>query len=84
MKHPMMKCGHSANSTSNEKPACAICAGIKDGWNVIDTSPPSLDERNASCAYCKKEVPSNTNLAFFERRSDKQTDSYYCGCRGWD
>ena len=52
MDHPMMKCGHSANATHNGKPACAICAGISDGKNmIIDDCPPDLSMRRARCSY---------------------------------
>lgn len=27
---------------------------------------------------------SDPSLPFFEARPDKETDSYYCGCWGWD
>jgi hypothetical protein len=85
MSKPMMKCGHAANSTSNGKPACVICAGIKPGWNEIDTEAPSLEGRKARCGQCQHIVNSNSDkLAFFEHRPEREFDSYYCGCRGWD
>lgn len=86
----MMKCGHSANATQTMtgKPICAICAGIKPGWDEVDESPPTLEGRKARCTYygakCRSETDSNTKLAFFEYQPDQELDRYYCGCYGWD
>ena len=85
MNDPMMKCGHAANATNTEngKRVCANCAGIVEGWDQI-ADPPDLTGREALCPYCKKRVPSTTELAFFEHRPDKEFDIYYCGCMGWN
>ena len=40
--------------------------------------------RQAKCSYCNHTVNSSAKLAFFKNRPDKQFDSFYCGCRGWD
>lgn len=80
---PMMMCGHAANATHAGKPCCVICAPDHKAYE-IDPQPPELKDRKATCPYCKTEVPSTTGLAFFEHRPDKPTDSYYCGCRGFD
>ena len=84
MKRPMMKCGHRANSTSNGKPACVICAGISNGWNLIEDKELDLSKRKCICAYCEKVVPSTKAVAFFEHRPDKKYDAHYDGCRGWN
>ena len=88
---PMMKCGHAANATTkdgegNSVPCCVICTGIDPGAMEIDGSPPSLEGRTARCPYrdCPSERPSSPDLAFFEMKSDKDHDVYYCGCRGWN
>jgi len=87
---PMMKCGHAANATSEGKPVCAICVGMKPGADEIDQSPPSLAGRKAICAYShgangdRGETDSRTNLPFFEHRPNEATDRYYCGCLGWN
>jgi hypothetical protein len=86
---PMMKCGHSANSVAiiNQGvriPSCAICAGMNPDALVIDEAPPNLEGREAVCAYDGTRVPSSPNCAFFQYRPDKGTDTFYCGCRGWD
>jgi len=80
---PMRKGGHAANATHAGKPGCVICAPKPESFE-IDPQPPELNGRMAECPYCKKQVPSSTGLAFFEHRPNKQTDSYYSGCRGWD
>jgi hypothetical protein len=46
---PMMKCGHSANAEHDGKPCCVICAGITEGWDIVDTNPPDLSSRKARC-----------------------------------
>jgi hypothetical protein len=95
MDTPMMKCGHSANGVHRKKdgtsqPACVICAGIHAGALEIATEKPDFTGRVAKCSYnnprgkCKSEVPSSSELAFFESRPTEEFDRYYCGCFGWD
>ena len=79
---PMMKCGHAANATRKGKPCCAICVGLTENGAIPVETPP-LEGRVAQCS-CGNSKPSSLNLAFFEHRPKCQTDSYYCGCRGWD
>jgi hypothetical protein len=84
----MMKCGHSANATSEDgSPCCVICVGIHPGAEEIDSSPPSLVGRVARCSYfgknCKSEVTSDAELAFFKHHPNQPHDEYYCGCFGW-
>ena len=43
-----------------------------------------LDGREAMCAYCGSREPSAPILAFFQYQPDREYDSYYCGCYGWD
>jgi hypothetical protein len=94
-RHPMMKCGHAANSTrvmpdGSRIPSCVICAGLTpDAYTP--TEEPNLAGRMARCG-CGKERPSveREQLAFFEfcgpgpRTEGHATDRFYCGCRGWD
>lgn len=80
----MMKCGHAANAVDRSgKPTCAICIGINEGATTV-APDPDLADRNAKCIYCSKTKPSSTKLAFFEHRSQSETDSFYCGCYGWN
>lgn len=86
---PMMGCGHTANATLKgrdgepDSPVCVICSGIVDGAHEI-VETPSLDGREAECAYCKRRTPSRVGLAFFEHRPNLSVDRYYDGCKGWD
>lgn len=45
---------------------------------------PSLKGRLAKCYDCKTHATSSWKLPFFQYLKDKKTDSYYCGCHGWD
>lgn len=83
----MMKCGHTSNAVNGRgDPVCIICLGIVSGADEVDENPPDFAGRVASCSYCRREQPSSNfrKLAFFEYRPSYKTDSYYCGCRGWD
>jgi hypothetical protein len=86
MTTPLMKCGHSANSTDTKgNPVCVICIGIVAGADEIVKEPPSLEGRFARCSYGDHaKVPSSYDLAFFEYRPEREEDTYYCGCYGWD
>lgn len=97
MSAPMMKCGHAANSVAQSgEPVCAICVGIRPGWDEIDYVPESkpdgnpLDGREAICSYkygklgVHGKVKSSSDLAFFQHLPDQEYDQYYCGCYGWD
>lgn len=75
----MMKCGHIANATCNGKPYCVIC-----DCDETVTGMPVLEGRMASCSHCGKVVPSSEDLPFFSYRPNCNTDSYYCGCYGWE
>lgn len=77
-----MKCDHASNSTSDGKPWCIICnCGIVEKEMRENEG---LENRFAKCSYCGSKTPSNWFLPFFEYRRDRETDSYYCGCGGWD
>jgi hypothetical protein len=85
MTTPMMQCGHAANATyDGDKPCCAICIGLEPGAKIVAANPPDLTGRFAECAYGHHgQVASSSELAFFKHEPDKETDRYYCGCRGW-
>ena len=81
----LMKCGHTANATDSDgKPVCAICAGLTPNAKIVDNKKPDLKGRIAKCNSCSRTTSSSYNLAFFEYKPDKEQDSYYCGCYGWD
>lgn len=87
MTTPMMKCGHAANAVDSKtmKPICVICIGLTPDAEIV-AETPNLDGRMAKCAEgkCGSMRPSSTSLAFFQHRPEREYDSYYCGCRGWD
>ena len=85
----LMKCGHVAQAKDqHDHPCCAICAGITPAAFEVErelTHPTDgLEGRKAECPYCGRTTDSRWTLPFFEYRPDKETDSYYCGCFGWD
>ena len=84
----LMKCGHVANAVDSKgNPVCAICAGIKPGFDVPDREcegTEGLEGRKATCPICGATTASSWDLPFFEYRPDKGTDVYYDGCMGWD
>ena len=89
MEGLMMKCGHIANSYKIVKdkkiPGCVICNCFE-----VTESKPSLEGRKARCRECGKLADSNWNLPFFRYGGKNKTDglawtdTYYCGCHGWD
>lgn len=89
MKENLMKCGHVAVAVDDKgKPVCPICVGIVKGAEEEETKLPDLTGRKAVCNQCKHRPPtkvdSKFSLAFFEYRPENETDSFYCGCWGWD
>ncbi len=87
MTTPLMKCGHAANGTiyGTDVPCCVVCFGINPGAEEVDHDPPDLSAREAECLYCRRKKPSGGGgLPFFEHRPDRDCDSFYCGCRGWE
>ncbi len=34
--------------------------------------------------FCRCEVESSENLAFFRHKPDASFDEFYCGCSGWE
>jgi hypothetical protein len=84
----MMKCGHAANSMQgtldgNFVPCCAICVPKPEAFQVA-TGEIDLSGRIAKCRYCGAEMPSSLNLPFFSYNEKLKSDSFYCGCWGWD
>lgn len=77
-----MACGHNNNARlyGTDEPCCAI-----DGCKEIMKDQPDLSKRLAKCPECNSSpVPSRPSLAFFEYRPEREFDSYYDGCFGWD
>lgn len=84
----LMKCGHVANAkTSDGKPCCAICVGLKEEALIVDREcegTEGLEGRKAKCYDCGEITDSRWSLPFFDYRPDEEYDGYYDGCRGWD
>jgi hypothetical protein len=80
-----MECGHVANGIDRfGHPLCIICIGIDNGSTTVVSTLPNLSNRKATCGDCGKVVDSSLGLVFFEHRPKRETDTYYCGCCGWD
>lgn len=81
MKNVLMKCGHIANAikVDTNEPYCIIC-----DCGEVDDKQIDLSERFAKCTECGCIKPSNNNLPFFKYCPEKEYDSFYCGCCGWD
>lgn len=77
----LMMCGHRAQGVRalSEAPVCVIC-------DCDETAvTPDLTGREAVCQYGDHaRMPSAITLAYFAHRPDQPTDSFYCGCYGWD
>lgn len=78
---PLMTCGHVANAVdaATHEPCCVIC-----NCHEIMQDKPDLTNRVAKCSTCGHITKSDFSLPFFEYRPNLQTDTYYCGCYGWD
>ena len=76
-------CGQKMQAIDQDgKPACTTCIGLhKDSGIPIEIE---VDIENAKCCYCKKIATKSSfdldNLPFY----DSTTNTYYCGCRGWE
>ncbi len=91
----LMACGHVAQGVNgNGDPVCVVCFGIREGATIV-AEKPSLEGRRAYCSYAtgrdgespkvhSEGVPSSWDLPFFSYRPERETDTYYCGCWGWD
>lgn len=84
---PMMACGCRASGTCTSLhgvkydppvPVCVVHSCIEVG------EEPNLEGRVAKCSSCRRTQPSTEPAAFFTHYPNHDTDSFYCGCRGWD
>lgn len=80
----MMTCGCAAQGTLQLRgqPALVGC-GVHDCTEIADVAP-DLTGRMVTCRYGGNARPSSERLAFFKHQPNQPTDSYYCGCYGWD
>ena len=80
----LMKCGHDNNALDrNGNPACVTC-GCFDIDKKIEKPTDGLEGRQAKCADCGVTTESSWDLPFFKHNPDREFDSYYCGCWGWN
>lgn len=83
MERPMMRCGCVANGTTQvngEKfPCCVI-----HGTSKVADEQPDLAGRQSICPSCSRTKPSALSLPFFAHRPERETDTHYDGCYGWD
>lgn len=80
----MLTCGCRAigslvASDGVRRPYCPI-----HDCGELMSAPPDLTGRQARCTYCKNHRESSPDLAFFQYRPAAESDSYYCGCRGFE
>ncbi len=78
----LMLCGHAANGELpiTGTPVCVICL-----CELVAAAAPDLTGRKAYCTYkCGSTAVSNLKLPFFAHNPAKPSDTYYCGCFGWD
>jgi hypothetical protein len=84
----LMACNHVANGTDGlGNPVCVMCTGFTPNASIIASKDDiDLSNRMAKCAEgrCSNQQPSSFKLAFFNYHPTSNTDSYYCGCRGWE
>lgn len=79
----LMKCGHVNNAVNaNKEPVCVIC----NCFDILNqcSSSDDLGDRSSRCIYCNKIEKSKWNLPFFKYTPQKEYDSHYCGCEGWE
>src|SRR4029077_7656227 len=93
---PILSCGHDAtkhfkhswehfHKGSHSPWYCEVC-----GSDSPIKFRPGLAGRQAKCTYCGALAASDgeqgkyCDLPFFQHRPERERDSYYCGCRGWD
>lgn len=86
--HPgerLMKCGCVVNGgnvgviKATGKPYC-----VQHDCEEWAKAMPNLAGRTAKCQDCRKSTTSSMGLPFFHHNPNNESDSYYCGCRGWD
>lgn len=62
-------------------PMCPIHDTV--GAKLVDEKR-LLKNRKAKCSWCNNRKDSSFSLPFFNYQPEKDEDSFYCGCGGWD
>jgi hypothetical protein len=68
---------------SERKARCAYFGKQSADGRYRSTNESNYGDRTPG-ALCKSEQPSGPNLPFFKHHPEKESDEFYCGCRGWD
>lgn len=70
----MARCDYFGGKTYQmKKYACCGCGKCSEQF-----------KGGAVTGVCKCETESSPSLAFFKSQPEKEFDSYYCGCMGWE
>ena len=86
-KETLMACGCVAQGVSlaKMKPVCIVHLGFNKAAEEPVKEMPNLSGRKSKCRYCSKmDVDSSFKLPYFNHRTDQDTDTFYCGCAGWN
>jgi hypothetical protein len=84
-----MECGHVSNALHTEEDGtqiqvCLQCFAIPFIRKEAKT-PANLKNRIARCTKsCGAMKPSSPDLSYFHYEKDKEFDSFYNGCEGWN
>lgn len=83
MERPMMRCGCVAQGTTQVNGEKIPCCVVHGTTKLADTQP-DLAGRISICSSCSRETESKLSLPFFTHRPEREKDSHYDGCYGWD
>lgn len=80
----LTSCGCSYDMLVESDGKFEWCCSAHGQRSELDEQDP-LEGRVATCCYGNHaEVDSDYDLPFFQYRPGRSTDTYYCGCEGWD
>ena len=74
----ILTCGCAAYARNEQGQECCTLHANTEFMEV------DLTGRIAKCDMCSNTQKSSENLAFFKYKPNSNTDSYYCGCWGWN
>ena len=82
-KIEIMPCGCRV-AGRNMTTGLPVCVVHNTQGTVLVNEKELLKGRKAKCIWCGNIRDSSFNLPFFKYQPDKDEDSFYCGCDGWD
>ena len=64
MNHPLIECGHAANSTHDGKPSCVICVCTGDHQKALTVAKvqPDLQGEPQTVIHLRGELPQSTQV----------------------